>query len=507
MRKYPVIFLGILLILPFSSCQSSSQVSEDFQAIDATIQEALPETINADFSLPQYFGYQVSYTLNEASFTNQYTYASPFVDMDTKITYTISKGSASFQGEKSVRLLAADSGHNGYQLYLTLPTSLNNVTREDYTPASVVAKMIQNGSETIVHETANANLRGRGHSTWEASKKPYRLRFEKNTSIFGMPEAKNYVLLAEYADKSLLRNVFTHKLSSRLSNLPYTLKTRFVELYVNTTYLGVYVLTEQVEIHKNKLNIESIPGLADTGYFLELDMRLFDSAVEPGLEWINVRGFAYDIKDPNPDEVNYSQINADFIYEFLIAAENALINKEGYDDLIDIDAFIDFFLVQELTKNVDVGYSSVYLYREAGGKLKPGPLWDFDYAYGNAGYIDYSPENFYGMTAQKSRWFRLMMEVPEIRERFKDRYMDFYIHLFPSILTSLSTLADSITDIASTNFALWQLLPIHIPPAPSELTAIQTHVGQVNYVLDWLSERNEWIYQAIQQDDYQNGIF
>lgn len=507
MRKTHIIFMGLILLLPFSSCQNSETNRDEFIALGQTIKTLIPETINGDFSMPNYAGYTVEYELNEDKFTNDYVYRSPFIDMETKLKITIKQGTTEYVDEKTVQLLAADSGHNQYELHLTLPTSLNNVTREDYTQANVVAKMNVNGVTETVHETTQAKIRGRGHSTWQASKKPYRLRFDKNTSIFGMPAAKNYVLLAEYADKSLLRNVFAHKISSRMNRLPYTLQTRFVDLYINTTYLGAYVLTEQVEIHKNKLNIESIPGLADTGYFLELDMRLFNGETDPRLDWISVRGYGYDIKEPDPDEINFSQINADFIYEYLIATENALIAKTDYDELIDVDAFIDFFLIQELTKNVDVGYSSVFLFKEAGGKLRPGPLWDFDYAFGNAGYIDYSAENFYGMRQAKSRWFKLLMDVPAIREKFKARYLDFYTNILPDIYPALSSLADSIEALAERNFQKWQLLIVHIPPAPSEITEIQTHIGQVDYLIHWLETRSAWLNTAVQGTNFANGNF
>ena len=507
MNKNKKILLSFLLLLPFTSCQNMDANSEEFIELSQLIKTFIPDTVNADFSLPSFLGYTIEYEIEETTFTNDYIYQSPWTDVATEVKYTIQKGTLSYQDKKHIQLLANDSGHNQYELHLTLPTSLNNVTKEDYTRANVQAKMMHNGEMEIVYETNEAGIRGRGHSTWEASKKPYRLKFDSNTSIFGMPSAKSYVLLAEYADKSLVRNAFAHKISSQMSNLPYTLQTRFIDLYVNEVYLGAYVLTEQVEIHKNKLHIESIPGVADTGYFLELDMRLLESDTLPGRDWIDVRGYGYEIKDPDSEDLNFSKINADFIYEFLIATENALIAQEGYDELIDIDEFIDYFLVQELTKNVDVGYSSVFLFREMGGKLRPGPLWDFDYAFGNAGYIDYHPENFYGMQANKSRWFHLMMDIPVIRERFQTRYLDFYNHILPNIYPALENMATSISELATRNFQKWNLLPVHIPPAPSEVTAITTHDGQVEYVINWLQTRSAWLNEAVLSSDYQNGVF
>jgi spore coat protein CotH len=88
----------------------------------------------------------------------------------------------------------------------------------------------------------------------------------------------------------------------------------------------------------------------------------------------------------------------------LIATKIAIEQQDGYEDLIDLDNWIDYFIIQEFVKNVDVGWSSVYMYKEPQGKLKFGPVWDFDLAYGNADYIDYGPENWYGMREYKNHF-------------------------------------------------------------------------------------------------------
>jgi hypothetical protein len=367
MRK----ILLYVIILSFSmmimSCEQIDYPSL-FQNISEEIDASVPKTVNNDFDLPSYTNVEVTYELNGQTFEGAYNYVSPFYDQDTKLVYQIKKNDQIYEGSIDVRLLADDSGENNYELHLSLPESVENVTRETYMQASVVAKRNRNGVEEIELDTIEAQIRGRGNSTWFSyPKKPFRLRFNENTSIFGMPEAKNYVLLAEYADKSLMRNTIVHKLSSLSDVLPYTLETRFVELYINTTYMGLYVLTEQIEVHKNKLDIESIAGVADTGYLLELDMRFFDQTIETGYDWIVVNGIPYEIKDPNSDDLGFSTVHADYMFNYLKEVDEALLNKSGYETLIDVDAFVDYFIIQELVKNVDVGYSSVFYMKEAGG--------------------------------------------------------------------------------------------------------------------------------------------
>lgn len=507
MRK----ILLYVIILSFSmmimSCEQIDYPSL-FQSISEEIDASVPKTVNNDFDLPSYTNVEVIYELNGQSFEGAYNYVSPFYDQDTKLNYQIKKNDQIYEGSIDVRLLADDSGENNYELHLSLPESVENVTRETYMQASVVAKRNRNGVEEIELDTIEAQIRGRGNSTWFSyPKKPFRLRFNENTSIFGMPEAKNYVLLAEYADKSLMRNTIVHKLSSLSDVLPYTLETRFVELYINTTYMGLYVLTEQVEVHKNKLDIESIAGVADTGYLLELDMRFFDQSIEPGYDWIVVNGIPYEIKDPDVDEQGFTSVHADFMFNYLKEVDEALLNKSGYEALIDIDAFIDYFIIQELVKNVDVGYSSVFYMKEAGGLLQPGPLWDFDFAIGNADYIDYGPENFYGMKAYKNRLFKLMMDIPEIREQYRIRFHQYYLDQLPKLYKMIPILSASIEEQANDNFAKWQIFNQYVWPNPIEIVEANSFEKQISYIENYLKDRADWLLSAMNSDDYYEGIF
>ena len=504
-------FILTTIIIGFMSLMMSCEnidYDQLFQTVSQEIETSIPDVINSDFIAPSYTNVEVIYELNGQSFDGEYVYESPFYDIETKLNYKIIKNDNEFEGSIDVKLLADDSGENQYELHLSLPESIENVTRETYMQASVLAKRNVNGKEEIELETMEAQIRGRGNSTWFSyPKKPFRLRFDKNTSIFGMPEAKNYVLLAEYADKSLMRNTIVHKLSSLSDVLPYTLETRFVELYINTSYMGLYVLTEQVEVHKNKLDIESVAGVAYTGYLLELDKRFFDQSIEPGYDWIVVNGIPYEIKDPNPDDLGFSSVHAVYMFSYLKEVDEALLAKSNYETLIDVDAFIDYFIIQELVKNVDVGFSSVFYMKEAGGLLQPGPLWDFDFAIGNADYIDYGPENFYGMREYKNRLFQLMMDIPEIREQFKIRFHQYYLDQLPELYEMIPILSASIEDQANDNFAKWQIFNEYVWPNPIELVEANSFELQIIYIENYLKDRADWLLYAMNEEDYNEGIF
>jgi len=472
------------------------------------IDEELPNIINRSFILPRKDEYEITYQFLDRIFTDEFLYESPFYDRNEVITYHIKRGTTELSFNKTINLLSLDSGHNENKIYLTIPINLNQLTREEYVDLSVKVETKINGVNIVEHETSEAKLRGRGNSTWDFNKRPYRMRFNSNTSILGMPAAKNYVLLAEYSDKSLMRNVIVQKMVSLMNNLPYSLETRFVELYINEEYRGVYVLTEQVEVHKNKFFIESIPGQLNTGYFLEMDHRITYKGVQQNFDWFYVRGVPYEIKEPDVDDLNYTTSHVNYIFEYMIAMENALIAKNNYEQYIDVDNWVDHFIIHEFVKNVDIGWSSVFMYKEQGSVMKYGPLWDFDLAIGNADYMSYGyqPQGFHGMR-DKNRLFTLMMAIPEVRQKFTIAYSNFYFDVVPQILEMIPILASSLDELADRNFEKWDILDIYVWPNPQEVVNSKTHQSQVNYVINYLNVRAEWLYDAVWSSDYSKGIF
>ncbi len=511
MKKLSVLLLLILSLFLLSSCEGfldNTDYTDVILELVETLDDELPRMVNMDYVLPKHDGFNITWKVDDIEVEDQIQYERPFYDQEKVLEFTIKKGKTELSFEHAFTLVSPESGLNFNKIYLTLPVSLYQVNKEDYVDAEVKVETVMNGEVTTELETNEAKLRGRGNSTWWlADKKPYRLRFDNNTSILGMPAAKNYVLLAEYSDKSFIRNAVVQKMVSLMDNLPYALEVRYVELYVNEEYRGLYVLTEQVEVHKNKFNLESTPGTLNTGYFLEMDQRFYDQNIDPGYDWIVVRSIPYEIKEPDPEDPLYTENHATYIFEYMIEVENALIAKSGYEGLIDINNWIDHFIIHELVKNVDVGWSSVFMYKERDGVLKYGPLWDFDLAIGNADYIEYGPENFYGMRLYKNRMFKLMMDIPEIRTQFAIRYRDFYDNVLPEIFDLIPVLGESIKPLAQINFSKWNIMGSYVWPNPWEVWTLTTHEEQVNYVTNYLSARSVWLYHAVDTNAYRNGQF
>jgi hypothetical protein len=187
--------------------------------------------------------------------------------------------------------------------------------------------------------------------------------------------------------------------------------------------------------------------------------------------------------------------------------EEALIQKQGYQQLLNVNQAIDFFLIHEISKNVDVGWSSVFMIKRQNGPIEYGPLWDFDFAYGNADYIDYGPENWYGMRTWKNRMFILMMQIPEIRTQFKERFHMFYEDILPDVIALIETLGTSLNESAERNFTRWPILTSYIWPNPWQMVNRTTYSEQVSYVRGYVMDRTSWMRIEMNTSRYTQGIF
>lgn len=237
-------------------------------------------------------------------------------------------------------------------------------------------------------------IKGRGNYTWKWPKKPYALKLDEETEVLGMPAHKRWILLANWRDRTLLRNDAAFWLS-RAAEMPYTVRGQFVELEFNGEHRGNYYLCEQIKIDQNRVNITSIDygdlGLQNTdehtgGYLMEIDSYFDEVNKFHSAEF----GLNYMFKEPDEEELT----KTDSLYmskyindlEKIIKTKSAVVTRHEYEDYLDVPSVIKFMLLNELTGNRDFfqgyphyGPHSTYLYKDAGGKLFMGPVWDFDY--------------------------------------------------------------------------------------------------------------------------------
>ena len=350
---------------------------------------------------------------------------------------------------------------------------------------------ITNTDEQYVFSGENAltaEIRGRGNSTWLMPKKPYRIKFESKTDLFGFGKAKKYTLIANYCDKSLSRNLFAYELAKEIG-LNETTSAQPVNLVVNGVYRGVYLLCEQNEIGKARVNIDSDLNDIDTGYLLELDSR----AVEEGVlnvDYFEMGGNHYAIKDPGTDEDEFTEDHFNFIKTYLESCFSA-INGTNYDaikELIDVESFAKCYIVHELFNCVDVGMTSFYLYKNAGGKLFAGPVWDFDVSSGNCDYVNNANNVHYLYAKNANVWYRKLLAFDE----FNDLVAELLQTSKEAINAKINELVEYQLEYIKNNeanFEVWPIMGIYVWPNPQELVEINTFEGQVLFLKNWLQQK------------------
>jgi hypothetical protein len=328
---------------------------------------------------------------------------------------------------------------------------------------------------------ANLRIRGRGNSTWVFPKKPYQIKFDNKETILGMPKDKKWILLANYSDKTMLRNELAFDLS-RFSALDWTPESRFVELFINNEFLGVYQITQKVEESSNRVNI------GDDGYLLEVDQL---QRLDPDDVFFETNNYLFNIKDPNLD---FGDNQYNIIKNYIELTENTLLGDnftnptEGYSKYIDVDSFVDWYLLNEITKNNDaIFYSSVYMNYTPGGKLKMGPVWDYDISLGNINYNN--NETTDGFWIKKVIWYSRLFEDPNFISKVKTRFNYFYDNreLFQESINSNSFYLNQSQE---RNFHKWPILGTYIWP---NNVFFSTYDEEVIYLKEWLNERLEWL--------------
>jgi hypothetical protein len=322
-------------------------------------------------------------------------------------------------------------------------------------------------------------------------KKPYKIKFDKKASILGMPAAKNWILLANYADKTLMRNAVALSMGQQFSAAS-TPRYRFVDVVMNGVYQGNYNITEDAEINANRINIPELgpsdnsPDVITGGYFLEVDQRL-----DADTYWYTTKGLAFTMKDPDPitpQQLTYIQ---GYIQqtEDAIFAPNFADTVNGYAKYINVDSFIDWYLVKELMKDNDgLDFSSIYYYKDRGGKLVMGPIWDFDLSGGNTNYSDCQYPT--GWWIKNSVWFSRLFQDPAFKARVEQRWHDLQATAIPSIYANIDYNARYINLSQQQNFQVWNILGIYVWPNVVWLGAYQP---EVDYLKNWLKTRVAWM--------------
>ena len=215
----------------------------------------------------------------------------------------------------------------------------------------------------------------RGNSTMNLEKKSYTFKFTKKQDILGMGKAKKWALAANMFDPTLLRN-YTAVDTARELGLEYTSEKQIVELWVDGSFRGCYLLIEPIEEGKTRVDIDIESNDGKNDFIIEREYNHVDEGVTY-FRSNNVRFACKEPDEPNEEQLAYIQSTVDEVFDALKSGDRETIEKK-----IDIDSFAKYYLLNEFTKTVDFDYSSVFFYYRD-GKLYAGPAWDYDLAMGN----------------------------------------------------------------------------------------------------------------------------
>ncbi len=308
-------------------------------------------------------------------------------------------------------------------------TTGDEITKEDYVPAVISVVDSKGGSFPTITDS-NAKVKLRGNSTSYLSKHPYNIKFDSPQSVLGMPEGKKWCMLANYMDTSLMRNRLAYSFAEEIG-LPYSIKTRYVDVWLNGEFNGNYLLTVPVEAGSNRVDIDT----ARNEYLIERESRLEDDVT-----YLNTYVYRFALNEPE----TLTKEQESWLFNFLVAAESAMESGDStrIKKYVDFNTFIDFYLVQELFKNLDHDVSSTRFYIKD-NKLYAGPLWDCDLSAGNVSniYDKYTLYNNHGTFGSGSgnsyegfwavqdpgnpkSWISMLMKCEEFSNAFYLRYMD-----------------------------------------------------------------------------------
>ena len=360
-----------------------------------------------------------------------------------------------------------------------------------------------------------------GFETWDSQYN------DLDVALIGFPEEEDWILYGPFSDKSLIRNKLIYELSNRMGR--YTTKTEFVELTINYEYKGLYIFMEKLKRDKNRIDISKLENtdideeLISGGYIIKIDKsdmedgsytdyNSFQSQFDVfGNENGDIRiNFNYEY--PKPGEIHANQKNyiKNYFYEFesSLASNNFKDPINGFRKYIDEDSFIDFFILNELSNNVDGYRLSTYLQKDRNEKLVIGPIWDFNLSFGNA---DYCGGERYDVWCFKFNerclgdywnvpfWWNRLLEDEKFVDKLKNRWNQLRSNTLSdnNILTLIEeqySFLNNETDIINRNFNKWKIFGIYIWP---NSFIGNNYYEEIDFLKNWIKERTKWLDESI----------
>lgn len=408
----------------------------------------------------------------------------------------------SLQNTRGYKIIINNKNYQLPVIYLTTDTN-TPVTSKDFVTGSFSIDYNTSRYETVAE---TVKIRGRGHSSWELEKKPYKIKFDSKVSLFGLPKAKEWVLLANHIDRSLIRNTLALNMGSLLNHMLFMPHSYLVNVFMNGQYQGVYSLSEQIEVKKGRIEGEKDSKETDTDYLLELGGDEEATSFGTNTFFSDFELFV-EIKNPDSDVLTEEQYN--YIVSYMQQMENAVRNLSGYEEYIDIPSLIDWFLLNEFSYNTDGTFRrSNYFLKKKGGKLYVATAWDFDYAFGNFSldsdnYSEWiclgnSKTDAYEGKYIKTNWMDYLLTDGAFIIQLKNRWNEIGAALYNEAIDTINQSEQQLEFSAEENFLVWpNCLGVKMQYESKKTLACTTHKEQMDYLRNFIEKRYYWMDNAI----------
>ena len=413
-------------------------------------------------------------------------------------------------------------------------------------PGSMI---LRDADGSVVYDGGLKHMKMRGNASVKYSKKNYAIKLEEGTNLLGMGKAKKWILLGNHLDKSLLRNQFTFDMA-RYVGLPYTPDCRQVSLYVNHAYLGMYLLTEKIEIDDDRVAVRDLEALTERmngkllssyplagtrlinrgryrgkkipndpkdisgGYILELEHLATAYSTTPSAYYTE-HGLLLLVHEPE----YASDAQMQYITGLMQRFENAIFSKDGrdpktgkhYGEFVDFDSLVNKYLINEVSKNYDANMSSEYFCKPEdaiSGKVLAGPVWDLDNTYGdyarsgNPGFL--SPRGlFVCRQGGQDYWWPALYRQPDFYEALVKRYHEAFVPAL-EILLGLREESDTLKSLDTYAAAVEKSVEMEYVLYPTlhwKQGLVQTGRNleeNIAYLKDYISQRMAFLSETWQ---------
>lgn len=380
-------------------------------------------------------------------------------------------------------------GTNVPTIFINIENNAEVVQKDVYLNAKIRMEgyeMFDDFAETDV------TIKGRGNSTWNMEKKPYRLKFAKKQTLCGLAKAKNYCLIANFIDCTMMRNTIALKLGQMLG-MPYTNHSIPVNVVINGTYRGAYMLTEKIGINGASVDVDETEGI-----LFEMDSN-YDEPYK-----FHSSKFYLPVMVKDPDFVELYEADPNFgtpasnleKWKAQFHAMEGTLSTSGapsdeFENQMDIESLVKYMLVYNFTGNQEPGHpKSVYMYKaNTDDKFHMGPLWDFDWAYTftQAGDGLQSPET-YLLTGSEAgaRFFQACCRSPKFKELYAAQWAEFKEKIYPELLKYIDEYAKIIEVSAYQNGVKW---PAGYYSGKYTLKSTADYEANLRELKSWLQRR------------------